>query len=75
MMTPDEISALLGIDETGLADDINTIGHPARMAYKHGVAASARELRQGIRDAAQAGSPFSIAQSLQLIQRQLACMI
>lgn len=30
MMTPAEISALLGIDETELTDDINTLGHPAR---------------------------------------------
>lgn len=33
MMTPAEISALLGIDETELTDDINTLGHPARSAF------------------------------------------
>ena len=36
MMTPTEISALLGIDERQLCDDIATVGHPARTAYIRG---------------------------------------
>ena len=48
MMTPAEISALLGIDETELTDDINTLGHPARRAFFHGVAITAREIREDV---------------------------
>lgn len=72
MMTPTEISALLGIDESELVDDINTLGHPARNAFFHGVAATAREIREDIRDAARAGSPFSVSECLHLIEQQLA---
>ena len=72
MMTPAEISALLGIDETELTDDINTLGHHARRAFFHGVAITAREIREDIRDAARAGSPFSISECLSMIERQLS---
>lgn len=72
MMTPTEISSLLGIDESELIDDINTIGHPARLAFYHGVARTAREIREDIRDAARAGSPFSVSECLHFIERQLA---
>lgn len=48
MMTPAEISALLDIDETELTDDINTLGHPARWAFFHGVAITAREIREDV---------------------------
>ena len=70
--TPSEISALLGIDETELTDDINTLGHPARSAFFHGVAITAREIREDIRDAARAGSPFSVSECLSMIERQLS---
>lgn len=72
LMTPSEISALLGIDESEFIDDINTIGHPARIAFFHGVAVTAREIREDIRDAARAGSPFSVSECLSLMERQLS---
>lgn len=72
MMTPSEISALLGIDESEFIDDINTMGHPARIAFFHGVATTAREIREDIRDAARAGSPFSVSECLSLMERQLS---
>lgn len=74
MMNPTEISALLDIDEAELIDDINTLGHPARNAFFHGVAATAREIREYIRDAARAGSPFSVSECLHQIERQLAAV-
>lgn len=64
MMTPSEISFLLGINEVALKDDINTIGHPARKAYMRGFATTAHELRRNIREAAIAGSPYSISEAL-----------
>lgn len=75
MMTPSEISVLLGIDETEFLDDINTLRHPARLAFRRGIAANARELRENVRDAAIAGSPFSIAECQHLIEQQLASII
>ena len=72
LMTPSEISALLGIDESEFIDDINTLGHPARIAFFHGVAVTAREIREDIRDAARAGSPFSVSECLSLMERQLS---
>lgn len=72
MMTPSEISSLLDIDETELKDNINTLGHPARIAFFHGVATTAREIREDIRDAARAGSPFSVSECLSLIEKQLS---
>lgn len=72
LMTSSEISALLGIDESEFIDDINTMGHPARIAFFHGVATTAREIREDIRDAARAGSPFSVSECLSLMERQLS---
>ena len=72
MMTPSEISFLLDIDETILVDDINSIGNPARRAFFKGMASTANDIRKGIRDLADAGSPFSIAECQRLITRQLA---
>lgn len=72
MMTPSEISFLLDIDETTLLDDVNSVGSPARKAFFKGVASTANEIRKGIRDLADAGSPFSIAECQRLITRQMA---
>ncbi|KXB86064.1 hypothetical protein HMPREF3034_00012 [Prevotella sp. DNF00663] len=72
MMTPKEISFLLNVDEIILTDDINTIGHPARKAFFNGVSTSALQLRENIREAAIAGSPFSIAECQKLIMNQLS---
>lgn len=72
MMTPLEISFLLDIDEVTLKDDINTIGHPARRAFFRGVALTAHELRENIRDAAIAGSPYSIAECQKQILNMLS---
>lgn len=71
-MTPSEISFLLDIDETILVDDINSIGNPARRAFFKGMASTANDIRKCIRDLADAGSPFSIAECQRLITRQLA---
>lgn len=62
MMTPTEIAFLLDIDELSLKDDINTIGHPARKSFFIGVVRTAQELRKNIREAAVAGSPYSISE-------------
>ena len=71
-MTPSEISFILGVEEITLVDDINTIGNPARSAFFRGMASTANEIRKGIRDLADAGSPFSIAECQRLITRQMA---
>lgn len=67
MMTPPEISALLGIDERQLSDDINTVGNPARTAYLKGVSATALELRRTLHDTALAGSPYAVQECQRLL--------
>ena len=54
---PQEISALLDIDETELCTDINTTGHPARRAFMKGYAETALRLRKQNLDLTVAGSP------------------
>ena len=66
-MTPPEISALLGIDERQLSDDINTVGHPARTSYLKGVSATALELRRTLHDTALAGSPYAVQECQRLL--------
>ena len=46
MMTPTEISALLGIDERVLCDDIATVGCPARVAYVRALAGSPSSIQE-----------------------------
>jgi hypothetical protein len=70
-MTPTEISHLLDLDEMSLKDDINTLGHPVRRAFFRGMATTANQLRNNIRDAAIAGSPYSITEC----QRQILNML
>lgn len=72
LMMPSEISALMGWDEMEFQDDINTLGNPARVAYNKGLATTARDIRAGIIDAANAGSPYSIAECHRLILRALS---
>lgn len=72
MLTPSEISSLLDIDEDGFLDDISTHGNPARKAFLRGVAANTRELNENVIDAARAGSPFSISECLEKIEKQLS---
>ena len=55
-----------------LGNGLHTLGHPARSAFFHGVAITAREVREDIRDAARAGSPFSVSECLSMIERQLS---
>lgn len=73
-MMPAEIAALMGWDEMEFQDDVNTIGNPARAAYSKGMASTVRSLRAGIIDAANAGSPYSIAECQRLILRALSEM-
>jgi len=54
---PQEISALLDIDETELCADINTLGHPARKAFMKGYSETALRLRKQNIDLVNAGSP------------------
>ena len=54
---PQEISALLDIDETELRTDINTPGHPARKAFMKGFSDTALRLRKQNLDLVDAGSP------------------
>lgn len=74
-MSPMEIAFLVGVNEVSLQDDILTVGHPARQAYYRGVASTAHELRGNIRDAAMAGSPYSIAECQKLIMERLTDVI
>lgn len=67
MMTPTEISALLGIDERVLCDDIATVGCPARVAYVRGVVRTALELRRTLHDTAVAGSPYCVQECQRLL--------
>ena len=54
---PVEIAALLDIDEKVLLDDINTIGHPVRMAYIKGYSETAVRMRKQNIELSDAGSP------------------
>lgn len=54
---PQEISALLDIEEREFLNDLNTIGHPARKAFMQGYATTANEIRKDNINLAQAGSP------------------
>lgn len=72
LMMPSEIAALLDYDEQEFIDDISSTGHPARRAYKRGMAATSREVRTGIIDAAAAGSPHSIMECQRLILRAMS---
>ncbi len=54
---PQEISALLDIDETEFKTDINTPGHPARRAFMKGFSETALRLRKQNLDLVDAGSP------------------
>lgn len=74
MMTPTEISALLGIDERELCDDIATVGCPARAAYVRGASATALELRRTLHDTALAGSPYSIQECQRLLAAALSAV-
>lgn len=57
-LTPlQEISALLELNETELRTDINTMGHPARVAFMKGYAETALKLRKQNLDLVDAGSP------------------
>ena len=67
MMSPLEISFLLGFDESSFKDAVNTPGSPVRKAYMSGVARTTHALNQSIREAARAGSPASIEQSVQIL--------
>ncbi len=54
---PQEISALLDIDEMELCADINTLGHPVRKAFMKGYSETALRLRKQNLDLVDAGSP------------------
>ena len=54
---PQEISALLDIDERAFIDDLNTVGHPARRAFLVGSATTANKMRRSDMELAEAGSP------------------
>lgn len=71
---PTEISALLGIDERELCDDIATVGCPARAAYVRGASATALELRRTLHDTALAGSPYSIQECQRLLAAALSAV-
>ncbi len=74
MMTPTEISALLGIDERELCDDIATVGNPARTAYVRGTSTTALGLRRTLHDTALAGSPSSIQECQRLLAVALSAV-
>ena len=57
MTPPQEISALLGLDETVFRADINTPGNSARLAFMKGYAETALKLRKQNLDLVDAGSP------------------
>ena len=54
---PQEISALLDIDETELCADINTLSHPARKSFMKGYSKTALRIRKQNLDLVDAGSP------------------
>lgn len=74
MMTPTEISALWGIDERELCDDIATVGNPARTAYVRGTSTTALGLRRTLHDTALAGSPSSIQECQRLLAVALSAV-
>lgn len=54
---PQEMAALLDLDESELRTDINTPGNPARRAFMKGYAETALHLRRQNLELADAGSP------------------
>ena len=54
---PQEIAALLDIDEKELLDDLNTSGHTARRAFMKGYSETALRLRKQNLELSNAGSP------------------
>lgn len=54
---PQEMAALLDLDESELRTDINTPGNPARRAFMKGYAETAHHLRRQNLELADAGSP------------------
>ena len=54
---PQEISALLDIDETELRNALNTIGSPVRKAFMKGYAETALKLRKQTLELVDTGSP------------------
>ncbi len=74
MLTPvSQISILLEppINEDMLALDIATHGHPARMAYVRGMAATAKELREKNLQLAKACSPSAMEQCFHDLQEMM----
>ena len=69
-LTPvSEISVLLGLqNEDMLSLDISTHGHPARLAFMRGMAATAHELRDKNLQLARACSPSAMEQCFHDIQ-------
>lgn len=72
-LTPvSEISVLLGLrNEDMLQLDISTHGHPARLAYIRGMAATANELREKNLQLARACSPSAMEQCFKDLQNMM----
>lgn len=71
MMTPKETAFYLELDENELQDEINSQGTPARKYYLKGVMNTVYEMRQGLFDAASAGSPYALTQCKELILKTM----
>lgn len=63
-----EMAALLHLPEDSLEMAVQTVGHPIRIAYVEGLAATNLELRKTAIESASAGSPAAMEQCLKFAQ-------
>lgn len=66
---PEEVAALLGVDELEFIDEVTSRSSEVRRAYVIGMATTANALRQQNLEAAMAGSPAAISESLSQLSR------
>lgn len=66
---PEQVAVLMGVDELEFIDEVTNISSPVRRAYVIGMAKTADALRRQNLEAAMAGSPAAIAESLQQLKQ------
>lgn len=69
MMAPREIAALLDIDEDDLDDEMHRKDSPVRRMYLKGYVKVVQIIKQGVLDAAMAGSPYSLQKSIDYLSQ------
>lgn len=71
---PNEMASILGVDELIIQEELSNRHSPVRAAYMRGLSATAKELRSQMLEAAKAGSPSAIEQSITALQNCTICL-